>query len=275
MKQKYKYFVGTKDQFNKLVELNKIEDWYIIFISDTHELYKGIHRYSSKNFVIVTTEPENPDPEVLYSINGELKYKLEGEEWTTISKAYSLNPPSEDSTDDDIPTSKAVYDAIKEAISNITLDGKGGITNIQSTKPGIITVTKNTIDTDIPLPGISLKPSYDNETRVLTIPVVGDEVPFQVSLSKDIHIESGYYNELNHTIQLSRTDGEVISIELTGLDVAPSNIKTIDTDSILLELNENNELSANVKISQEEDNCLSLREDGLYVPEAHMELIEF
>ena len=50
MKQKYKYFVGTKDQFEQLVALNKIQDWYIIFISDTHEIYKGVNRYSSKNF---------------------------------------------------------------------------------------------------------------------------------------------------------------------------------------------------------------------------------
>ena len=199
MKQKYKYFVGTKDQFDKLVEMNKIEDWYIIFISDTHEIYKGVNRYSTDNFMIKTSKPTNPQQNILYSINGELMYYSEEEGWVSLSKAYSLDVPNEDSTDDTIPTSKGVYEAIKEAIENITIDGKGGITNIQSTKAGILTVTKNSIDTEIPLNGVSLKPSYDNDTRTLTIPVMGDDVPFKVSFANDVYIESGYYNELNQT----------------------------------------------------------------------------
>lgn len=272
MKQKYKYFVGTKDQFEQLVALNKIQDWYIIFISDTHEIYKGVNRYSSKNFVITTSLPDKPENDVLYSVNGELMYYTD--EWVTVSKAYSLETPNEDSTDETIPTSKGVYEAIKEAISNITIDGRGGITNIQSTKAGIITVTKNSVDVDIPLNGVALKPSYDNDTRTITIPVVGDDVPFKVSLSNDTYIESGYYNELNHTIQLSRSDGEVISVELTGIDSA-FNPKLVETDSVSLTLDEQNQLSANVKISKEQDNCLSVLTDGLYVPEAQMKIVSF
>lgn len=274
MKQKYKYFVGTKDQFDKLVEMNKIEDWYIIFISDTHEIYKGVNRYSTDNFMIKTTKPTNPQQNILYSINGELMYYSEEEGWVSLSKAYSLDVPNEDSTDDTIPTSKGVYEAIKEAIENITIDGKGGITNIQSTKAGILTVTKNSIDTEIPLNGVSLKPSYDNDTRTLTIPVMGDDVPFKVSFANDVYIESGYYNELNQTIQLSRNDGEVISIELTGIG-SSFNPKLVETDSIELVLDEMQQLSANVKVSGKKDNCLSVEQDGLYVPESHMSIVSF
>ena len=274
MKQKYKYFVGTKDQFDKLVEMNKIEDWYIIFISDTHEIYKGVNRYSTDNFMIKTTKPTNPQQNILYSINGELMYYSEEEGWVTLSKAYYLDVPNEDSTDDTIPTSKGVYEAIKEAIENITIDGKGGITNIQSTKAGILTVTKNSIDTEIPLNGVSLKPSYDNDTRTLTIPVMGDDVPFKVSFANDVYIESGYYNELNQTIQLSRSDGEVISIELTGIG-SSFNPKLVETDSIELVLDEMQQLSANVKVSGKKDNCLSVEQDGLYVPESHMSIVSF
>lgn len=274
MKQKYKYFVGTKDQFDKLVEMNKIEDWYIIFISDTHEIYKGVNRYSTDNFMIKTSKPTNPQQNILYSINGELMYYSEEEGWVTLSKAYSLDVPNEDSTDDTIPTSKGVYEAIKEAIENITIDGKGGITNIQSTKAGILTVTKNSIDTEIPLNGVSLKPSYDNDTRTLTIPVMGDDVPFKVSFANDVYIESGYYNELNQTIQLSRSDGEVISIELTGIG-SSFNPKLVETDSIELVLDEMQQLSANVKVSGKKDNCLSVEQDGLYVPESHMSIVSF
>ena len=274
MKQKYKYFVGTKDQFDKLVEMNKIEDWYIIFISDTHEIYKGVNRYSTDNFMIKTSKPTNPQQNILYSINGELMYYSEEEGWVSLSKAYSLDVPNEDSTDDTIPTSKGVYEAIKEAIENITIDGKGGITNIQSTKAGILTVTKNSIDTEIPLNGVSLKPSYDNDTRTLTIPVMGDDVPFKVSFANDVYIESGYYNELNQTIQLSRSDGEVISIELTGIG-SSFNPKLVETDSIELVLDEMQQLSANVKVSGRKDNCLSVEQDGLYVPESHMSIVSF
>lgn len=274
MKQKYKYFVGTKDQFDKLVEMNKIEDWYIIFISDTHEIYKGVNRYSTDNFMIKTSKPTNPQQNILYSINGELMYYSEEEGWVTLSKAYSLDVPNEDSTDDTIPTSKGVYEAIKEAIENITIDGKGGITNIQSTKAGILTVTKNSIDTEIPLNGVSLKPSYDNDTRTLTIPVMGDDVPLKVSFANDVYIESGYYNELNQTIQLSRSDGEVISIELTGIG-SSFNPKLVETDSIELVLDEMQQLSANVKVSGKKDNCLSVEQDGLYVPESHMSIVSF
>ena len=57
---KYKYFVGTKKQYNKLVALDLIKSNYIIFVTDTVELYKGLVRYSTDNFKIVDKQPTEP-----------------------------------------------------------------------------------------------------------------------------------------------------------------------------------------------------------------------
>ena len=86
--KRYKYFVGTKDIFQQLVELNKIEDNYIIFLEDTHEIYKGTKCYSTYSLRIVNEKPDNPEANILYSVNGVLM-TYTGYEWITFSSGSS------------------------------------------------------------------------------------------------------------------------------------------------------------------------------------------
>lgn len=109
---KYKYFVGTKKQYKKLVALDVIKSNYIIFISDTVELYKGLVRYSTDNFQVVAKQPTEPSPNVIYCVDGTLMYYNE-DEWVTITKPVSFKVNSK-STDSTLPTAKACYDAIVE-----------------------------------------------------------------------------------------------------------------------------------------------------------------
>ena len=109
---KYKYFVGTKKQYNKLVALDLIKSNYIIFVTDTVELYKGLVRYSTDNFKIVDKQPTEPLSDVIYCVNGELMYYNENQ-WIAITKPVSIKVNSK-STDSTLPTAKACYDAIVE-----------------------------------------------------------------------------------------------------------------------------------------------------------------
>lgn len=109
---KYKYFVGTKKQYNKLVALDLIKSNYIIFITDTIELYKGLVRYGTDNFKIVDKQPSDPLTNVIYCVNGELMYYSESE-WVTITKPVSTKV-DKSSTNSTLPTAKACYDAIVE-----------------------------------------------------------------------------------------------------------------------------------------------------------------
>lgn len=262
-REKYTYFVGTKYQFEQLVKLNKILDSYIIFISDTHEIYKGVNKYGSDNFIILTEKPLNPKEETLYCINGIFMNYSKYYGWKELSKAYSLNIDSE-SDNTTVPTSKAVKDAIDEALSNLHISENGAISGITSTEIGTITVVKGTGSENVPIKGVLVSPEYDEETRTLTIPVMGSKNPFQISLGKDIYIESGYFNENNNTLQLTRTDGEVISIDM------PRNLPSIfdivpkDTSTISMTI-EDGVISAEVRISKEEGNIIETKEDGLYV----------
>ena len=88
-KPKYEYFIGTKDQFTRLIELGKIKDTYIIFLSDTSEIYKGTQRYSADNLCIVDNKPEEPREYVLYLINGSFMVYNKIDGWVEISKKDS------------------------------------------------------------------------------------------------------------------------------------------------------------------------------------------
>lgn len=262
-KPELKYFVGTRDQYDYLVQKGKILDSYLVFLSDTHEIYKGLNRYSVDNFIITTKVPDNPRPNILYCINGNLKMFSEDKGWINISKPFSLNIDS-DSDNTTVPTSKAVIDAINEALSNLHISQDGNVTGITSTEIGTITVEKNSGNMNVPIKGVLVSPSYDEETRVLTIPVMGSKNPFQISFGQDIHVESGYFNKINNTLQLTRSDGEVISIEMpqqlpSSFDIVPKETSTI---SMVIE---DGSISAEVKISKEEGNIIETKEDGLYV----------
>ena len=255
-KKQYKYFVGTKEQFLKLIELNKIQDNYIIFISDTHELYKGTTCYTSSNFIIDTKTPSNPIDGCLYCINGELQI-YNNNQWELLSKPFSLSIDNQ-STNDTIPTSKAVIDAISSAIKN---NGQDYVSSVSYTDVGTITVYTKTSDKEIVLNGMVTKPSYDDESRTLTFPIIGDK-EYTVSFGKDVAVERGIYNPLNNSIQLTRTDGEVISIDCSSMN---NIVATINSSTVGLEYDSDGKLIANVYISNESNNCLTVKDDGLYV----------
>lgn len=262
VKPKYEFFVGTREQFDYLVGVGKILDTYIIFLTDTHELYKGTNRYSADNLIIATSAPINPREEVMYCINGILKIYNATNGWIEISKSFALKIDSE-SDDTTVPTSKAVKDAIDEAISNLHISEIGAVSGITSTEIGTITVTKDSKATYVPIKGVVVSPSYDVDTRTLTLPVMGNDNPFQISFAEDVHITTGFYNQLNNSIQLTRSDGEIISIELptvpTTFDVIPKETSTI-TISIVDGI-----ISAEVRISKEDGNIIEVKDDGLYV----------
>lgn len=261
-KPKYKYFVGTRAQFDYLAEKGLILDSYLVFISDTHEIYKGTVRYSADNLIIATSAPDNPKESILYSINGILKMYNAEDGWIDISKAFALKI-DENSDDTTVPTSKAVMDAINESISNLHIAVDGAVSGVTSTEIGTITVTKDSRATTVPIMGVVVSPSYDADTRTLTLPTMGSDNPFQISFAEDIHLKSGHYNELNNTLQLTRSDGEVISVELpkipTTFDIVPQESSTVNISIV------NGTISAEVKISEVDGNIIQVKDDGLYV----------
>ena len=266
VKTKYKYFVGTRDQFDKLVSLNKILDSYIVFISDTHELYKGLDKYGSDNFIIATKKPAIAYENILYCINGALMVYNKVDGWIEVSKPHSLYI-DEESNDDTVPTSRAVFNAIKESIENAHFVDNNSVVGVTCTKLGTITVTKNSgRNTDVPIFGAVVDPSYDPVNRIITLPIVGDSEPLKISLGKDVHIQSGFYNKLNKTLQFSRSDGEVINVDLS--DAASSvNLKSVETETLSLVIN-GDQISGNVKVSKKRDNIIEIEQDGLYAAAA-------
>ena len=267
VKTKYKYFVGTREQYDKLVSLNKILDSYIIFISDTHELYKGLEKYGSDNFIIATKKPAIAFENKLYCINGTLMAYNKADGWIEISLPYALYI-DEDSKDNTVPTSRAVYNAIKESIENAQFGDSNAIVGVSCTKVGTITVTKNSgRNVDVPLFGTVVEPSYDSTNRIITLPVMGNAEPLKISLGQDVHIESGFYNKLNKTLQFSRTDGEVINVDLSDISAGNVDLKPVQSSTVNLVIN-GDEIRADVKISEEYGNIIEEKPDGLYASAA-------
>lgn len=192
-KPKYEYFVGTKSQFTRLVELGRIKDSYIIFISDTSEIYKGVQRYSADNLSIVNSKPEDPRTDVLYLINGSLMVYNTVDGWAEISKKISVRI-DENSDHTTVPTSGAVYQAIKDAISKI--DGSGDISANFQTKDTLsikFSVNNNTLSADVkvssdPNNNLSIRDDglyIDTVTNTEFVTVVGD-IPEDMSIKEYI-----------------------------------------------------------------------------------------
>lgn len=197
----------------------------LYFCTDTGKIYKGDIDMSNTT-VVAASKPETPVVGKIYFLADTKTVEVfTGAEWKVISypTVTTINAASDDNH---VATAKAVYDAIQEAVQDIT----GGATIVkdveESTIEGNVKVTKGD-DTvvNVPVKGVVTTPTWNVDSRVLTLPVVGGNA-VEVNIGKDIFIdptaENGYHAETNE-IWVYLNDGTegkestLIKIPVTGL----------------------------------------------------------
>ncbi|MCM1197250.1 MAG: hypothetical protein NC310_09325, partial [Roseburia sp.] len=134
--------------------------------------------------------------------------------------------------------------------------------------------TKN----EVVVPGVVTKPSYDPETRKITLPVAGEEEDVVIELGKDIFIDKNAangYNEETQTIDIYLNDGD-------GTEDKPSTKVSIPAAALVdvytgkesatatVAVSDDNKIEVGIKLSKKEGNALSVDTDteggtGLYL----------
>lgn len=231
--------LGSKTNY---LALEKKDANKIYFLNDTQEIYFGDQKYGGAiNFV--TEIPTTGDYNALYIVN-----EGAGGVYTFINKDGTptavqivksvVTAITADVTDDQFATAKAVFDYVS----------------------GIVGTGTN---------GLAKKPTFDPETRKITIPVVGEDEDVVINLGKDLVVENGVLvdgedeNAGKKFIKLTLTSGDVIMIDInelvdiyTGGNTATATVSVDPTTNVI---------TVNVKVSTEAGNQLTIKEDGLYV----------
>ncbi len=141
---------------------------------------------------------------------------------------------------------------------------------VASATNGAISVTKGGATSDVQVKGVVTVPTYDAETRTLTMPYVdadGTNKSVVMALGKDMVVKSGTYNAASKKIILTLTDDSTVEIPASALvdtyTGGTTNTATVSVDS-------NNEITAQVRVSSKEGNQVQViteeGKEGIFVP---------
>ena len=115
--------------------------------------------------------------------------------------------------------------------------------------------------------GAVKNPTYDAETRTITLPVKqadGTTQDLVINLGKDNFVESGVYNAETKEIELTLVSGDVVKIPAATLvDVYTGG----ETATATVSVSDDNVITSVTKISTVASNLLKSDENGLYVLE--------
>lgn len=209
----------------------------LYFLNDTGEIYFGETKYGG-SIKYVTEVPTTGELNTLYVVNqGEGGiYAWNGTAIVSITKSYATEITA-DSTDDKAATAKAVYTYVTNAVNTATN-------------------------------GLAEKPTYDAETRTITIPVVGEDEDVVINLGKDLVVSSGTLVEGEGDeagkkfIELTLTSGDKIKIDINDLvDIYTGGA----TNTAAVTVAADNTITVSVKVSTTEGNRLTVDENGLFV----------
>jgi len=169
-------------------------------------------------------------------------------------------------------TTNSVADKIASLITDVgtkanTADVITALT--ASSTNGKITYTKNGSNTDVPIKGVVVGPTYASATRTLTLPVMkadGTTENVVMALGADMVVKSGTYDTTTQKIILTLTDDSTIEIPAGDLvDVYTGGT----TNTAVVSVDSNNEITAQVRVSAKTGNAISVEtgagEEGLYV----------
>ena len=245
----------------------------LYFCTDTGKMYKGDVDFT-ESVKVVATKPTTPVAGKVYIIQDTNTVEsYDGSAWHTITPAVSAQVGLS-STDDTVPTSKAVYDFVTKIAETITGSDKV-VVSMESTTPGKVTYkTADEKPHEFDLTGVNTGVQYDATTRKFTFHTVGSD-ELVVELGKDIFVDptgDNSYHPDTKEIWLTLNNGldgtaaTVIKIPAAGL----VNILTGETSSSVKVTvdNASGKIKAEAVVKANAEgftNALKLDDGGLYV----------
>lgn len=263
---------GTQAQYDALAEKNPD---YLYFTSDTGKLYKGTIDYTN-SLISVSAVPATGVAGKIYleTTTGQVKAYINGA-WVVISYPIVSEINADNASTAKVTSEAAVVNYVESAI------GTGAISNIEqkmnagTAVAGTIMATKGDGSTfDVHFTGVSVNPSWDAETRVLTLPVVnadGTTTNVTANIGKDIFLDPtpgvNYFDSETKEIVLQLNDNPedptIIRIPASALyndyTGGTTNSGTVAIDAT------SHAITFNLNINSAANNALTLDANGLMV----------
>lgn len=234
----------------------------LYFLSDTGEIYRGTASFSEAVVFYTGDLPtEGIAQGKLYVNSTTLEGQVyNGTGWTSVVK------PIAQTIDHDDPTANPVSGA---AVKSYVADRIAAVNGNFVTEVGwnsdtkSVTFVKGGETQSVKLSTVITGASYDGSTgKVSMTDVDGTEVTsFNIPL--DNFVQSGSYDEETQALVLVMQNGSEVSIPAADLiDI----YTTGDTSTVKMAIDtaDNNKITANVQVSAETGNALSIKDDGLF-----------
>lgn len=256
------FYYGSYDDYKAL---GRWDDDTLYFITDRKQIFKGSEEYT-KGVEVVDTLPLTKQRQgVLYVRKPEMSlWRYNGSMYEQIGKGYIAEIPTDGSVDHStVPTTKAVVDYITKKLQNVN-SNSDTVQDISYSKDetSIVVFTgSNDAPKYLPLKGVVTVPTWDANQRTLTVPVVGAD-PLVINFGRESVVTKGSYNPKTEEIELTLSNNDTIKIPVGELiDVYKGSI----TPTIRIDVNADNTISGQVRISNKLGNKLEVKEDGLFV----------
>lgn len=237
----------------------------LYFLQDSGEIYKGTKSFTEA-VVLVSEFPAKGALGKVYLHSTTLEGKIwAGSTWKTI-----IEPVVKTLTDEAVVNGPVSGEAVKTYVaSKFTEQVSGkyveGITYDKNTKN--LKFTKNSKEQLVPIEGFVTGASYAGDTGILTFTVQGGQ-SISINLPKEDFVSGGRYDSDTHEIVLTLTQGGEVRIPAADLvDVYTAS----STETVEMSISEDNNITANVKISAEAGNQVVKKKDGIFVQSTNVD----
>jgi hypothetical protein len=236
----------------------------LYFLQDTKEIYKGATPYTEAVSFYTTTLPTKGAQGKIYIESTTLKGDVwDGAAWKTV-----IQPVSQTVLEGETPTTKPVSGAAVAAYvtAQSSAISAQAVTNMVWDETNkAIKYTKNGTDTSVPLTKLGVTVAYDGATGVLTLKDSAGTSLSTVNLPLDNFVKSGTYNDTTKAMVLTLQDSSTVTIPAADLvklyhegDTNTANITISNVDG-------NNVITVDVKVSATANNAIVANADGLFV----------
>ena len=262
---------GTQAQYDALKEANNLNSNYLYFTSDTNKLYKGTLDYTN-DLISVSAVPQAGVAGKIYfeTTTNQVKAYVNGA-WTVISYPLTQSIDSANASSYKVASEAAIVSFVEGQIGGdgVLSDLAQKMDSSSVAVPGSLTATKGNGTTfDIALQGVTVSPTWDDSTRVLTLPVVGangQTSNVTVNIGKDIFLESGHYDSDTKEIVLVLNDEAQTEIRVPASALyndyqgGSTNSGTVAIDAT------SHVITFNLNVNASTANALKLDSNGLMV----------
>lgn len=245
------------------------ESRVLYFISDTKELYRGDHNYSSAIvFHNDGARPERGAIGKLYINNANKEGTTwDGTKWSVVIPAISSTVLDGNNQPVSNPVSGVAVKNYVDTVAANTLSQCVTAMRWDATNKQVM-YTVNNVERAVPLTRLATALTYDSSTGVVSLKDLNNDTISSINIPLDNFVTDGHYDNTDATLVLEFKNGTEVRIPAADLvqlyhDLDSTTVDiTIANDATTGE----NTIKADVKISAQADNALEVKSDGLYIP---------